>query len=74
MPVNIRSSYDSFRDLRENDSYYIDKTEVIEEFLARRFEKTVMFTRPRRFGKTLTMTMFRDFWIYGRTAEMFLRD
>lgn len=61
MQMNIRSSYDSFRDLRENDSYYIDKTEIIEEFLIRRFDKTVMFTRPRRFGKTLTMTMFRDF-------------
>lgn len=61
MQINIRSSYDSFRDLRENDSYYIDKTEVIEEFLVRRFDRTVLFTRPRRFGKTLTMTMFRDF-------------
>lgn len=61
MQVNIRSSYDSFRALRENNSYYIDKTEMLEEFLVRRFDKAVMFTRPRRFGKTLTMTMFRDF-------------
>ena len=61
MQLNIRSSYDSFRDLRENEAYYIDKTEVIEEYLIKRFDKTVMFTRPRRFGKTLTMTMFRDF-------------
>ena len=61
MPVRIRSSYDSFRDLRESQSYYVDKTEMLEEYLARRFEKAVLFTRPRRFGKTLTMTMFRDF-------------
>ena len=61
MKINIRSSYDSFRELRENNSYYIDKTEIIEEYLARRFDKAVMFARPRRFGKTLTMTMFRDF-------------
>ena len=61
MQINIRSSYDSFRDLRENDAYYIDKTAVIEEYLMRRFEKAVLFARPRRFGKTLTMTMFRDF-------------
>ena len=61
MQVNIRSSYDSFRDLRENNSYYVDKTEMIEEFLVRRFDKAVLFARPRRFGKTLTMTMFRDF-------------
>ena len=59
--MNIRSSYDSFRDLRKNDSYYIDKTEILEEYLIRRFDKAVLFARPRRFGKTLTMTMFRDF-------------
>ena len=61
MQVNIRSSYDSFRELRESNAYYVDKTEIIEEYLIRRFDKAVMFTRPRRFGKTMTMTMFRDF-------------
>ena len=61
MELNIRSSYDSFRELRENNSYYVDKTAMLEEFLDRRFEKAVLFTRPRRFGKTMTMTMFRDF-------------
>ena len=61
MQINIRSSYDSFRELRENNAYYVDKTEIIEEYLVTRFDKAVMFTRPRRFGKTLTMTMFRDF-------------
>ena len=61
MKLNIRASYDSFRDLRENDAYYIDKTEMIDEYLIDRFDKAVLFARPRRFGKTLTMTMFRDF-------------
>ena len=61
MSINIRASYDSFRELRESGAYYVDKTEVIEEYLVRRFDKAVMFARPRRFGKTLTMTMFRDF-------------
>lgn len=56
MQMNIRSSYDSFRDLRENESYYVDKTAVIEEYLVKYFEKAVLFTRPRRFGKTLTMS------------------
>ena len=55
MQINIRSSYDGFRDLRENNGYYIDKSEMIEEYLVRRFEKAVMFTRPRRFGKTLAI-------------------
>ena len=61
MAIHIRASYDSFRSLRENDAYYIDKSEVIEEYLIRRFDKAVLFARPSRFGKTLTMTMLRDF-------------
>ena len=61
MRIKIQSSQDSFRDLRESRSYYIDKTKVIQEYLEEYFEKAVMFTRPRRFGKSLTMTMFRDF-------------
>ena len=61
MRINIRISYDSFRELRESRAYYADKTEMIEEYLVRRFDKAVLFTRPRRFGKTLTMMMLRDF-------------
>ena len=61
MKIKIQSSQDSFRDLRESGSYYIDKTEVIRDYLEEHFEKAVMFARPRRFGKSLTMTMFRDF-------------
>ena len=61
MSINIRASYDNFRELRESYAYYVDKTEVIEEYIIRRFDKAVMFARPRRFGKTLTMTMLRDF-------------
>ncbi len=61
MSISIRASYDSFRELRENGAYYIDKTEVIEEYLTDKFDKAVLFTRPRRFGKTLTITMLRDF-------------
>ncbi|SEA00333.1 Predicted AAA-ATPase [Oribacterium sp. KHPX15] len=67
--LSIRSSYDSFRDLRENNSYYIDKTEIIEEYLIKRFDKAVLFARPRRFGKTLTMTMFRDFLDIRQKSE-----
>ena len=33
MAINIRAFYDSFRDLKENNAYYVDKTEMIEEFL-----------------------------------------
>ena len=40
MQVNVRSSYDSFRELRESNAYYVDKTEMIEEYLIRRFDKS----------------------------------
>ncbi|MBQ9306676.1 MAG: AAA family ATPase, partial [Clostridia bacterium] len=61
MKISIRTSYDIFRELRESGAYYVDKTEMIADYLVNRFEQAIMFTRPRRFGKTLTMTMFRDF-------------
>ena len=72
MGIFIRSSYDSFRALRESGGYYIDKTEMLEEYLERRFDRAVLFARPRRFGKTLTMTMFRDFLdIRQKSGEIF---
>lgn len=61
MRLNIGESYDSFRKLRESGSYYVDKTLMLKEYLTDHFKSTVLFARPRRFGKTLTMTMFRDF-------------
>ena len=74
MALNIRPSYDSFRALRENNSYYIDKTQMLEEYLVRRFDKVVLFTRPRRFGKTVTMTMFRDFLDIRQDSKEIFKD
>lgn len=59
--MKIQLSNDTFRFLRESNSYYIDKTGMLETYLNEKFEKAVLFARPRRFGKTMTMTMFRDF-------------
>lgn len=61
MKVNIKASYDTFRELRESHAYYVDKTEMLHEYLEDKLEKAILFARPRRFGKTMTMTMFRDF-------------
>ena len=74
MKIKIQSSQDSFRDLRESGAYYIDKTETIQKYLEENFEKAVMFTRPRRFGKTLTMTMFRDFLDIRQNSETIFKD
>ena len=61
MRIKIQSSQDSFRNLIERGAYYVDKTNIIQEYLEDHFDRAVMFARPRRFGKSLTMTMFRDF-------------
>ena len=61
MGIKINESYDLFRGLRESGAYYIDKTMALKEYLEDNFKVAALFTRPRRFGKTLTMTMFRDF-------------
>ena len=56
LPVGI----DDFRKLRESDFYYVDKTRLIEQLLLNWSEVT-LFTRPRRFGKTLNMSMLKSF-------------
>jgi len=52
---------DSFRRVRENGYYYVDKTLLIRDFLDFKNEVSLI-TRPRRFGKTLNMTMLREFF------------
>ena len=61
MRLQIIETLDSFRQLRENHAYYVDKTQVLKEYLVDNFKTAVLFARPRRFGKTMTMTMIRDF-------------
>ncbi len=56
IPIGISE----FRKNREGNYYYVDKTKFIEEIINDGSE-VVLFTRPRRFGKTLNMTMLRDF-------------
>ena len=57
IPIGI----DDFKKIRENDYYYIDKTNFIEE-IGKNVGKTLLFTRPRRFGKTLNMSMLKYFF------------
>ncbi|MCD8325683.1 MAG: ATP-binding protein [Lachnospiraceae bacterium] len=53
--------YDDFREVRMADRYFVDKSMMVEEFLSCG-DKVSLITRPRRFGKTLNMTMLRDFF------------
>ena len=60
--LNILIGGESFRRLREEQCYYVDKTDLLEEFLSQTPPMVSLFTRPRRFGKTLTMSMLREFF------------
>ena len=60
--LNILIGGESFREIRERNCYYVDKTDLLEELLASVPPKVSLITRPRRFGKTLTMSMLREFF------------
>nr|DAI07445.1 MAG TPA: putative AAA-ATPase [Caudoviricetes sp.] len=66
LPVGI----DDFRKLRESEFYYVDKTRLIEQLLLNWSEVT-LFTRPRRFGKTLNMSMLKSFFDIGTDETLF---
>ena len=59
---------DNFREIREDGYYYIDKTLMIEDFI-RHKEKVALISRPRRFGKTLNMTMMREFFDISKDSK-----
>lgn len=67
IPTGIKS----FRKLREENYYFVDKTLMIKDFLERGSEVTLI-TRPRRFGKTINMSMMSEFFdITKNSKEIF---
>ena len=61
-----------FAALRKEDAYYVDKTEIIYELVHDTKNKVTLFTRPRRFGKTLMMSMMENFFnIRKESARIF---
>ena len=66
LPVGI----DSFEKLRREDFYYVDKTGLIRDLLGN-WGKVNLFTRPRRFGKTLNMSMLKSFFEIGADGALF---
>lgn len=66
LPVGI----ESFEEIRKQDFYYVDKTDLISDLLAN-WGKVNLFTRPRRFGKTLNMSMLKSFFEIGRDKHVF---
>lgn len=66
LPVGI----ENFEEIRKENFYYIDKTKLIEQLLDNK-SKVVLFTRPRRFGKTLNMSMLKYFFEVGTDPTLF---
>lgn len=60
---------DIFDEFIREDGYYVDKTELIYELVAKTRNKVTLFTRPRRFGKTLTMSMMESFFDVRRDSS-----
>ena len=60
--VNFPLGRSEFKDIREKNLFYIDKTLLIEDIYNSDGTKVFLFTRPRRFGKTLTMSMLSSFF------------
>lgn len=70
--LNIPVGISDFADIRENKYYYVDKTGLIAELLKTSAPKVTLITRPRRFGKTLGMSMLANFFdIRKNSASMF---
>ena len=60
--LNFLVGISDFKKIRENDYYYIDKSGLIKELLKRESAEVTLITRPRRFGKTMRMSMLAHFF------------
>lgn len=66
LPIGI----ENFEEMRREDFYYVDKSYVIEQLLTQ-WGKVNLFTRPRRFGKSLNMSMLQSFFEIGKDKTLF---
>ncbi len=68
--LNLPVGIENFEEIRQLGFYYIDKTRLIEQLL-QGWGKVTLFTRPRRFGKTLNMSMLKSFFEIGMDKSLF---
>ena len=66
LPIGI----ENFEKMRREDFYYVDKSHVIGQLLTQ-WGKVNLFTRPRRFGKSLNMSMLQSFFEIGKDKTLF---
>ncbi len=70
MKTRLPMGIESFKEIRRQKFYYVDKTALIRELLEN-WGKVMLFTRPRRFGKTLNMSMLKCFFEIGCDKALF---
>ena len=70
MKTRLPMGIESFKEIRRQKFYYVDKTALIRELLEN-WGKVTLFTRPRRFGKTLNMSMLKCFFEIGSDKALF---
>lgn len=68
--LKLSVGIEDFQEIRNSEFYYIDKTGLIEQLLDN-WGKVNIFTRPRRFGKILNMSMLRYFFEIGTDRNLF---
>lgn len=68
--LKLPAGIEDFKEIRKRGYYYVDKSKLIEQ-LVETGGKVTLFTRPRRFGKTLNMSMLRSFFETGTDASLF---
>ncbi len=68
--LKLPVGYENFAEIRTGDYYYIDKTGLIEQIVQEK-GKVNLYTRPRRFGKTLNMSMLKYFFELGSDPSLF---
>jgi len=69
MAIRIAVGDESFDEIRKAGLYYVDKTELLYDLFGRTNNKVTLFTRPRRFGKTLNMSMMESFFDINRDSK-----
>lgn len=69
MDFKVGVGKSDFADLRNSGDYYVDKTEIIYELVHDTDNKVTLFTRPRRFGKTLMMSMLENFFRIDKDSK-----
>ena len=69
MAIRIAVGDESFDEIRKAGLYYVDKTELLYDLAGQTNNKVTLFTRPRRFGKTLGLSMMESFFDINRDSK-----